>query len=349
MNTLVLIPGRKSLRYAGFVAGRETCTGTIRGFRWQGASAALDEIRTIVQAVGLLDDFTSVVVHGLFGGEEFPGPAPLDQDALARLERIARQSPLPVAGLIETALEVQEVFVGMPARLAFETSFFVDLPARERTYAVSPDLSRKLALRRWGYHGLFHQAASLEAGRRLRKRGLDQPPRILSICLDAQPEIAAVLGHRPITVTSGATPLEGLPGETNSGEIDPAVALALAGEAGLGPEGANALLVGESGLSGLVGRRVRLDDVLTSVRNDCTRAREVLLYRMLLASGAAAAALGGVDAVVFSGRYASCSAVVAREVLPRLDRTGVLGADAAEWMVFPQPLEAVLAETAILH
>jgi acetate kinase len=210
-------------------------------------------------------------------------------------------------------------------------------------------LSHKLALRRWGYHGLFHQAASLEAGRRLRKRGLDCPPRILSLCLDAQPEIAAVLGCRPITVTSGATPLEGLPGETNSGEIDPAVALALAGEAGLGPEGANALLVGESGLSGLVGHRVRLDDVLTSARSECMRAREVLLYRMLLASGAAAAALGGVDAVVFSGRYVSCSAVVAHDVLPHLERAGALALDAAQWMIFAKPLEGVLAEMANLQ
>ena len=349
MNTVVLIPGHKSLRYAGFVAGRETCTGTIRGFRWQGPRAALDEVRTIVQAVGLCDDATSVVVHGLFGGEEFPSQAALDHDAFVRLERIARQSPLHVAGLIDTAHAVQEVFAGTPARLAFETSFFVDLPLRERTYAVSPDLSHKLALRRWGYHGLYHEAAALEAGRSSRKRGCEQPPRILSICLDAQPEIAAVLGHRAITVTSGATPLEGLPGETNSGEIDPAVALALAGEAGLGPEGANALLVGESGLSGLVGRRVRLDDVLTSARSECVRAREVLLYRMLLASGTAAAALGGVDAVVFSGRYVSCSAVVAQQVLPQLDRAGAMGPHAAEWTIFAKPLEAILADTATVH
>jgi len=349
VNTLVLIPGRKSLRYAGFIAGRETCTGTIRGFRWQGARAALDEVRTIAQAVGLLDDATSVVVHGLFGGEEFPGPAAVNADAFVRLDRIARQSPLHVAGLTETAHAVQEVFPRAPARLAFETSFFVDLPARERTYAMSPELAQKLALRRWGYHGLFHEAAALEAGRGWRKRGFDQPARILSICLEAQPEIAAVLGRRPITVTSGATPLEGLPGETNSGEIDPAVALALAGEAGLGPEGANALLVGGSGLSGLVGHRVRLDHVLASKRSDCVRARDVLLYRMLLASSTAAAALGGVDAVVFSGRYASCSAVVAQHVLPHLDRAGALGPHAAEWTIFAKPLEAVLADTAIVN
>ena len=349
MNTLVLIPGHKSLRYAGFLAGRETCTGTIRGFRWQGARAALDEVRTIVEAVGLLEDDTSVVVHGLFGGEEFPGPASVNADTFIRLDRIARQSPLHVVGLIETARAVQGVFDGSPARLAFETSFFVDLPLRERTYAVSPDLSNKLALRRWGYHGLFHEAAAMEAGRNWRKRGFEQPARILSICLEAQPEIAAILGRRPITVTSGATPLEGLPGETNSGEIDPAVALALAGEAGLGPEGANALLVSGSGLSALVGHRVRLDHVLASKRNDCVRARDVLLYRMVMASGTAAAALGGVDAVVFSGRYASCAAVVAQHLMPKLDCAGVLGPFAGEWTVFPQPLEAVLAETAIVH
>ena len=187
----------------------------------------------------------------------------------------------------------------------------------------------------------------MEAGRSLRKRGVDQPARILFICLDAQPEIAAVLGRRPITVTGGATPLEGLPGETNSGEIDPAVVLALAGEAGLGPEGANALLVGESGLSGLVGHRVRLCDVLTSTRSECTRVREVLLYRMLLASGTAAAALGGIDGLVFSGRYASCSAVVAQYILPHLERAGALGPHASEWTNFAKPLEAVLADTAM--
>jgi hypothetical protein len=58
VNTLALIPGGKSLRYAGFANGRETCTGTIRGFRWQGSRVALDEVRAIAQAVGLLDDAT---------------------------------------------------------------------------------------------------------------------------------------------------------------------------------------------------------------------------------------------------------------------------------------------------
>jgi acetate kinase len=346
MNTLVLIPGRKSLRYAGFVAGSETCTGTIRGFRWQGPRVALDEVHAIAQATGLLDDSTRIMVHSLFGGEEFPNPVSLDDDALARLQRVARQSPLHVAHLLELAQTLPVSFPGIPVSLAFETSFFVDLPARERLYAVSADLSDKLSLRRWGYHGLLHEPACRQAARKLRKQGLAHAPRILSICLDPQPEIAGVVGRRPVTVTSGATPLEGLPGETNCGEIDPAVALALAGEAGLGPEGTNALLTGESGLSGLVGRRVRLDEVLTNLRSELVQARAVLQYRILMAAGAAAAAMGGVDGLVFSGRYATCAAVVANELLPRLELAGALPTQTGQWEIFAKPLEGVLADIA---
>jgi acetate kinase len=346
MNTLVLIPGRKSLRYAGFVAGSETCTGTIRGFRWQGPRVALDEVQTIARTTGLLDNATGIIVHSLFGGEEFPNPVRLDEQALARLRQVGRQSPLHVARLLDLAQALPEIFPHTPVSLAFETSFFVDLPVRERLYAVATALSDKLSLRRWGYHGLLHEAACRQASRKLRKRGIAHSARILSVCLDAQPEIAGVVGHRPVTVTSGATPLEGLPGETSCGEIDPAVALALAGEAGLGPEGANALLTGESGLSGLVGRRVRLDEVLTNLRGELLRAREVFLYRVLMAAGAAAAAMGAVDAVVFSGRYVTCAAVVATELLPRLEQAGALQPHAGEWEIFATSLEGVLADIA---
>jgi len=344
MNTLVLIPGRKSLRYAGFTAGQETCKGAVHGFHWQGPQVALEEVKAIVAATGLLDDSTRIVVHGLFGGEEFPRPVRLDESSLARLTKVARHSPLPVVRLIELAQALLHVFPRSLAWLAFETSFFVDLPVRECRYALATELSDKLALRRWGYHGLLHEAASRHAGRNRRKQGLTKAPRLLSICLDAQPEIAAVQGMRPITVTSGATPLEGLPGESNCGEIDPTVALALANEVGLGPEGANALLTGESGLSGLVGRRVRLDEVLLGPRREIGHARDVLLYRMLLASGAAVAALGGVDAVIFSGRYASCAPVVADAILPRLEQAGVLPSHPGQWEIFAKPLESVLAE-----
>ncbi len=349
MNTLVLIPGRRSLRYAGFRSCEASCMGSIRGWHWQGPDAALEEVAAIARATGLADDDLRIAIRGVYGGPDFPGPVWLDQENEKRLLELARHSPVHLATLVDVAQAARRVLPRAPVVVAFETSFFVDLPARERTYAVSPELAQRLALRRWGYHGLFHAAAVAEANRAWRRAGRNVPARILSICLDPQPEIVAVLGQRPITVTSGATPLEGLPGETNSGEIDPSLALALAGEAGLGPEGANALLTSESGLTGLAGRRVRLDEVLAAPAGDLERVREFLLYRLLTAAGAGAAALGGVDLLIFSGRYTAVAPVVARELSPRLQACGALLCPATHWEMLTTPLEQILADLAMVQ
>lgn len=349
MNTLVLIPGRRTLRYAGFKSNEASCMGTIRGWHLQGPGAALDEVAAIARATGLADDDLRIAIRGVFGGPEFPAPVWLDESSEKRLQDLSRQSPIHLSTLVDVAQAARRALPRMPVILVFETSFFVDLPARERTYAVSPDLAQKLALRRWGYHGIFHSAAAAEAQRAWRRSGRNTPPRILSICLDPQPEIVAILGQRPITVSSGATPLEGLPGETNSGEIDPSLALALAGEAGLGPEGANTLLTSESGLSGLAGRRVRLDEVLASSTGDLQRVRDFILYRLLTAAGAAAAGLGGVDLLIFSGRYTAAAPAVARELLPRLQACGALLCPATHWEMLTTPLERLIADIAMVQ
>lgn len=347
MNTLVLIPGRRSLRYAGFRSNDASCMGTIRGWNLQGPASALEEVAGIARATGLADDDLRIAIRGIYGGPEFPAPVWLDESSELRLRDLSRHSPIHLSTLVDVAEATHRALPRTPVIVVFETSFFVDLPARERTYAVSPELAQKLALRRWGYHGIFHAAAVAEANRTWRRAGHGTPARILSICLDPQPEIVAVLGQRPITVSSGATPLEGLPGETNSGEIDPSLALALAGEAGLGPEGANALLTTESGLSGLAGRRVRLDEVLASPTGDLARVKEFIQYRILSAAGAAAAALGGVDLVIFSGRYTSAAPVVARELLPRLHECGALQCPATHWEMLTTPLERLMADIAM--
>jgi acetate kinase len=349
MNTLVLIPGRRGLRYAGFRDHDASCMGTIRGWRWQGTGSALEEVASIARATGLADGDLRIAIRAIYGGPEFPAPVWLDESNERRLLELARHSPVQLSNLVDVAQMARRVLPRSRAIVLFETSFFVDLPTRERTYAVTPQLAEKLALRRWGYHGIFHSAAVTEANRVWRRAGHDTPARILSICLDPQPEVVGVLGQRPITVSSGATPLEGLPGETNSGEIDPSLALALAGEAGLGPEGANALLTGESGLSGLAGRRVRLDEVLAETAGDLVRVKEFLLYRILTAAGAAAAALGGVDLLIFSGRYTAVAPVVARELLPRLQTCGALLCPPTHWEMLTTPLERLMADIAMVQ
>jgi acetate kinase len=170
---------------------------------------------------------------------------------------------------------------------------------------------------------------------------------MLSICLDGRPEMAAVLGRAPLAVTGGSTEVEGLPGESNCGEIDPAIPLALAADPNLGPEGANLLLTRESGFFGMLGYRATLAEILTERRARVARGREHLLYHMTLAAGAALAALEGLDGVVFSGRYAEHGDKAVAHLLPQIERTLDMPRGSLPWRTCSTPLETIVAEAGL--
>jgi acetate kinase len=208
------------------------------------------------------------------------------------------------------------------AVLVFETSFFTDLPDREQTYGLPPDLAETLGLQRYGFHGLYHSRACQDLRRQIDSGNAGKPLRMLSICLDPKPEVCAVIGQKPVTVTGGATPLEGIPGETSSGEIDPSIALTLAREKEWGPEQINRILSRHSGLKGMADRSLTVMEALTSESEHNQLAREVLEYRIQMACGAGISAMGGVDGIAFSGRYVdaaeSLGASLKRRLLPAL-------------------------------
>jgi acetate kinase len=342
MNTLVLLPGRRHMRVVHVSQQRSTRDELPVQVAAHGTTVSMNDMRSVLSACKGPAQVDAVAIRTLYGGDAFPEPVLVDDAVAERLLRLGPQAPLCMAQTVELARAAAASFPGLPIALAFETSFFVDLPQRETTYALPSEMSG--SLRRWGYHGLFHDAATAEMARELCACGGVRPLRMLSVCLETLPEIAAVLGRKPLMVTSGATPLEGLPGESNSGEIDPAIALALAADKSLGPEGANALLTRESGIRGMLGRSATLAQVLTSRGARCGRVRDFLLYRMLLAAGSAVASLGGLDGVAFSGRYIEAAPVVARYLLPRLERAMNLAPGALPWRLLCDPIEILVAE-----
>ncbi len=242
-----------------------------------------------------------IAVRAIFGGQHFPRPLFLTAAVLAQLQSLIPQAPLHVPILIELVQSAERAFPDTPLALVFETSFFANLPDRERWYGLDPDLMESQSLRRFGYHGIFHDGACLDAARQCGR----QLPRILSVCLEPRPELAACLGRRPVLVTGGNTPVEGLPGETTCGDLDPSVVLKLAHDTRWGPEEASRILTCESGLRGLIGRSVTLDELLCGADDELQLARDVFLHSLLRACGAGIAALGGLDAVAYSGRYAT--------------------------------------------
>jgi acetate kinase len=247
-----------------------------------------------------------IAVRGLYGGDRFTRPVFASEPVLADLTALAPQAPLHVPHLVQLVKAARRAFPQTPVALVFETAFFVPLPERERRYGVDPELIESRSLRRFGFHGIFHEAACLDAARKLRS----PEPRILSICLEPRPELAACRGRLPVMVTGGSTPVEGLPGETSCGDLDPSVVLKLADDRRWGPEGTSRLLTCDSGLRGLAGRDVSLAEVLQCSDGDLQLARDVFLNCLLRACGAGIAALGGLDAIVYTGRYANSAPVL---------------------------------------
>lgn len=253
------------------------------------------------------------VFYGPFGGTSEDSPVVVDDELLKRLDELSPRAPttLPAIGVAMRALATN--YRDVPRVFAFGSGFFSRLPQRERFYAIEPAEGRRLGLERTGFHGLFHAAsvAGIRAG---------DGVRTLSICLEPNPEAAAILDDRPMMVTGGATPLEGLPGQTTCGEIDPGMVLILAQEQHWSPEQIAEALTRESGLLGLTGQPTDLSELFASDGASTQLARDMMLYRLQLTTGMAIAALGGLDRIVFSGRHAAAGEVIGAWLLERLEQ-----------------------------
>jgi acetate kinase len=145
-------------------------------------------------------------------------------------------------------------------------------------------------------------------------------PRIISICMDVKSEIAAVIGTRPVMITGGSTPMEGLPGDRICGDIDPEIPIILIKKMGWGAETINDVLSKECGLCGLTGENVTLEAVFDDNKRAYRLACDIMTHRFVIACGAAIAAMGGLDAVIFSGRYADAGSCLERILGERIKR-----------------------------
>ncbi len=243
------------------------------------------------------------VVHRIIhGGLRFKKPCLATTENLLELEGNEVFAPLHLGMQIEAVRGCMDALPESVQILVFETSAYVDLPSEECLYAVPGRDGGPGPVRRYGYQGIFHS----EAIRLAREAFGDSVDglRIISICLDSLPEVAGFKDGRMVFTSSGITPLEGICGETKCGELDPDIPLALVQKGQMVPGEIDHILNRCSGLTALAGREVTLARVLRDTADDgCGLAREVLLYQLLKFSGMAVGKLGGVDAVIFTGKY----------------------------------------------
>ena len=298
MKSLIIIPHKNTIDYflLSGNAKKELYSSSINNFRNQSIKNCVASIFKCLKSPELFPDF--IVLKVQYGGMLFNQAELVNYDILKRLKSLAAEAPLHIPPVIELVTEFLKNRKSIPLVLVFETAFFTKLPEREACYAISSALTSKMHLRRFGFHGIFHQAA-------VEMSEHNGAKKLISICLEPRPEITAVIDGCPVLSTSGSTPLEGLPGEKSSGEIDPFIIIALNKKLDYGPEQINRILSENSGISGLIGKNITFPELFASKNPEIKRIKDFFQYRVLLACGSCIAAMGGVDLIVFSGRYHS--------------------------------------------
>jgi acetate kinase len=226
------------------------------------------------------------VVHG---GERFRAAVLIDADVVASLGDLVDLAPLHQPAALAGIEAVGRELPGVPAVACFDTAFHATLPAAAATYALPREWRERFGLRRFGFHGLSHAYAARRAAE----------SRVVSCHLGAGASLAAVRDGRCVDTTMGFTPMEGLVMATRSGSVDPGLVLWLLRH-GLDADALERGLDRGGGLLGLAGD-ADMRAVLAREDDDARLAIDVYVHRLRAAIAAMAAALGGLDALVFTG------------------------------------------------
>lgn len=274
------------------------------------ASWLREEHRVVPIAIG------HRVVHG---GPDYARPALIDQSVVARLERLIPLAPLHQPHNLASIKTVLASLPEVPQVACFDTAFHRGHDDVADCYAIPYQLHEE-GVRRYGFHGLSYEyiAKTLPT---LVPQVADG--RVIVAHLGSGASMCALRGGRSVESTMGFTALDGLPMGTRPGQIDPGVVLYLMTVKGMKPADAQNFLYRDCGLKGLSGISNDMRELQSSSDPRATFAVRYFEYRVGLCAGMLAAALGGVDAFVFTAGIGENSAIIRAGIAERLAWLGV--------------------------
>jgi acetate kinase len=258
------------------------------------------------------------IVHG---GERFVGPVRVGGDVEDALRGLTDLAPLHQPKSLAALDAVSTALPDLPAVACFDTAFHRTLPQAAATYALPAAWRERFGLRRFGFHGLSHAYASRRTQEMLGRTDL----RVVTCHLGAGASLAAVRDGRSIDTTMGFTPLEGLVMATRSGSVDPGLLLWLLEREAMTEGEMATALEHEAGLAGLAGT-ADMREVLARAeagKPEAELALDVYVHRLRTSIGAMAAALGGLDALVFTGGVGEKSPPIRALACRGLDFLGI--------------------------
>lgn len=343
MYFLTLNAGSSSIKFSLFDVDtlKQAYSGTLAGIGFESATFHVSGAQQFTQniiiadhlsAIGIMQDWIErtvsreqIVAVGhriVHGGPELMTSCRITDEVMRILHGVIPLDPEHLPTQIMLIEHLAEHLVNVPQIACFDTAFFHDLPTVSRLLSLPRRLEAE-GIRRYGFHGLSYTYLLEEFGRvagDAAARG-----KIIFAHLGNGASLAAVSNGQPIDTTMGLTPAGGIPMSTRSGDLDPGVITYLAAQKGLTPAQLDHVIGFESGLLGISETTGDMKKLLDLESSD-VRAKdavEVFCYNVRKSIGAYAAALGGLDSLVFSGGIGEVSAPVRGRICQELAFLGI--------------------------
>jgi acetate kinase len=352
MKILVLNCGSSSVKYQFIDVGKSyvLAQGTVSRIGMSGAvlvhkphdrpevtasGEILDHIMAVEHVIamllsrnhGVIRDKSEIDAVGhrvVHGGEKFPDSVLIDRELMHVLRSCIELAPLHNPHNIRGITACTQILPGVPQVAVFDTAFHQKMPPHAYIYGIPYVLYKRYAIRRYGFHGTSHFYVSRRAAE-LMNRPIEEL-RIITCHLGNGASMAAIKGGVSVDTSMGFTPLEGLLMGTRSGDLDPAIILHIMAREELSLHEANTLLNKHSGMQGVSGVSGDMRDIISEAQKGNSSARlalDVYCYRVRKYIGAYTAALGGLDALVFTAGIGENSPLVRKESCQGLEFLGI--------------------------
>ena len=279
------------------------------------------------EKIGCIKDLKEIEAVGhrvVHGGEKFNQSVVITPEVKEMIVKCAELAPLHNPANLKGIDAIEKTLPGVPQVAVFDTAFHQTMPDYAYMYALPYELYEKYAIRRYGFHGTSHRYVSARGGEFLGVNAAEK--KVVTAHIGNGGSCAAVLNGKSVDTSMGLTPVEGLVMGTRAGDLDLGAATFIMDKEGLTTAEFNNLVNKKSGLLGVSGVSSDARDIDAAIKAGNHRAnlaREMFIYRVKKYVGAYAAAMNGVDILVFTGGIGENDAFIRAEIVKGLSFLGV--------------------------
>ncbi|MCK9430635.1 MAG: hypothetical protein M0R17_11605 [Candidatus Omnitrophica bacterium] len=275
-----------------------------------------ESLKRCIRGIAGKDQIKAFAFRVLSGGDYFLKPAIVNSAFLGKFEKLIDFLPFYIPSMLEIIKRFRDTFKNTPIINFFETSFFSNLPDEEKYYALPFEYYKNSRIKKFGFHGIFHEANS---------RIVPLEDKVISIVFDKQTTVCAIHNRRPLSISLGYTPLEGIMSRRACGDLDPGIVFNLMNIHKFSIYEIDEMLKNNSGFLGLTGYDLELGDMLKLYGKDpqVDLAFDVYKAQILKHIGEGISVMGGLDSVVISGDNAAIFTPVIYSILKSISFLGI--------------------------